>query len=95
MDVQDRILDKLDKIEDRLGNIELRQTELNSDVQYHISRTDLAEENTANIKKETDARLQKLEKWYDKFHFLGWFLFAGFGFIEKLDKVKAIFHGLF
>lgn len=92
MDINDRILDKLQIIDDAVQETKLELVQIKSDVAYHIQRTDLAEENTANIKKETDARLVKLEKWYDKFHYFGWLLFAGFGIIDKLDKIKAFFH---
>lgn len=95
MDINERILDKLDKIDDRLGKQDITLVKIQEDVAHHIHRTDLAEENTANIKKETDARLQKLEKWYDKFHYLGWALFASIGVLEKLDKIKAFFHSFF
>lgn len=91
MEIQDRVLDKLDKIDDRLNKQEITLTQIQADVAYHIHRTDLAEENTANIKIETDARLIKLEKWSDKFHYLGWLLLGILGVLDKMSAIKTFF----
>lgn len=83
INVTERILNTLEKIDDAVRETQLDVastkgdiTAIKVDLNYHVMRTNLAEQNIEQLRLESDVRLKKLEKWSDKFHFLGW-LVAG------------------
>lgn len=81
VNVTERILDKLNKIDDAVRITQLEIVEIKGDLKEHMSRTLAVEKNNELIDLKTDAfyksnevRITKLEKWSDKFHFLGWII---------------------
>lgn len=95
----ERVLDKLDNLDSGQQEIKLEIVQIKADLKEHMARTsavehtnELLEKKVENSNQVTNTRLGKLEKWYDKFHFLGWLLFAGLGLAEKLDKLRTFFH---
>jgi archaellum component FlaC len=50
----DKIYDKLDKIEQRLGNMDVHFAVYNQELKTHIKRTELLEKEVAPIKKHVN-----------------------------------------
>ncbi len=86
----ERILDKLDKIESAVQETKLDIVEIRSDLNHHISRTKLAEENIEILRKDSTTRLTKLEKFSEKFHYVGWIISGVLAVVEALDKLHLI-----
>lgn len=86
----ERILDKLDKIEGAVQETKLDIVEIRADLNNHIRRTDLAEQNIVIVKEESNKRLTKLEKFSEKFHYLGWIISGVLAVVEALDKLHLL-----
>jgi hypothetical protein len=94
MDRFDKLEKKLDKQDERIDKVDICLTEIRADLKEHMRRTaaaeranELTQEALDIYKKESDARLRKLESLKEKFHFVGW-LFAGIlGFLETMSKL--------
>lgn len=102
INVTERILDELVKLNDKQQASDISLVEIKGDLKVHMSRTAAVEETNELLKAHIDAqteklsgRIQKLEKWSDKFHYLGWLLFAALGCLEQMDRIKAILHSVF
>lgn len=112
-DVKERILDALEKINDRLNKTDISLAEIKGDLKVHMSRTYAVEKTNELLQIKVDAeriavqlkidqekdsldkRVSKLEKWSDKFHYLGWVFFGGMAFLEKIDVIKSFIHSFF
>lgn len=86
----ERILDKLDKIESAVQGTQLDIVEIRSDLNHHIKRTDLAEANIDIIRTESNNRLTKLERFSEKFHYVGWLISGVLAVVEALDKLHLL-----
>jgi hypothetical protein len=97
INITERILNKLEKLDERLDDTSLSLIEIKGDLKEHMSRTLAVEKTNELIDKKTDAfyqrnseRITKLEKWYDKFHYLGWLGLGAIGVLEAARNLKDI-----
>lgn len=69
----DRVFEKLETMDDKLGQIAITQTEQAADLKYHILRTDLAEKHLAHL----ESKITPLTEAHAKFK--GMMVLAGVG----------------
>lgn len=86
----ERIFDKLDKIENAVQETKIDIVEIRSDLNHHIQRTALAEENIEIVRKDSNTRLSKLEEFSTKFHYVGWVVGGIMTIIEALDRLHLL-----
>lgn len=91
VNVTERMLDTLEKIDDSVRETQVDIAKIKVDLSYHIKRSDLNEESINLVRQESNARLTKLEKWSDKFHFLGWLVAGAVSIAEVSIRVFDYF----
>lgn len=89
-DLGEKIDGKLDKIEERLNSIDGTLIKQNKDLEHHIFRTSLAEENLEMLRIEFKPVLKRHEAVNTIFRIVGMFA-TGLGLIVGLAKVVTAF----
>lgn len=92
VNVTEIILNKLNKIEDSVNETKVDISAIKVDLNYHIKRSDMNEARIEQVDENADKRITKLEKWSDKWHFVGWFITGLVGIlIESGTHVSEFF----
>lgn len=89
-DITKLILENVKELNHKADKTAVDIVEIKSDVNYHIKRTDLLQEQVEIFKNDSHTRLNKLENFSSKFHYLGWIL-SGIMAIVKLAKELHLF----
>lgn len=87
MSDNNKLWDKLEKIDSAVCDTRIDIAAIKVDLNYHVKRTDLAEANIEEVRKDSNVRLAKLEKWYANWHFLGWLIAGAFSLFQGYPYV--------
>ena len=98
---EERLFDAIeslkDKVETRLDNIEVKQTEMNKDLEHHIRRTELNEEAIQVLREHTDESLESikdslapLNRHLNGLKYIGWAISAAGILAGAITKIMNL-----